>query len=134
MRVSALPVQIRGEPTVLRGWAHDWEVFNTSIDEGVAWRTLPGCADADRKSTDFLAEREDKTLPKFNMKIEGEAAYDVMTLNTFLTDEKTQEQEEIWKTRESRKLLNNPERMRRRRKQVVDEFLKRHDSKRRIHV
>lgn len=128
-----LPDKIRADSTVIRKWARDWIEFDMTIDEGGAWPLIPllneDWGDLHQTYVDICAKREDAELPEMNMEIEGEAAWNVIPLDVVKNDETTDQQEETWKAREKRKDLNDPERMRRRRKQIADSFLKRHDTR-----
>lgn len=113
--------------------------FNMEIEGEAAWDVIKLDAGISgekvdlgnflQKFEDSIAAREDKTLPGFNMEIEGEAAWNVIELNIVKNDTTTEEQDKIWKARSQRKDLDNPERMRRRRKQIADNFLSRHNTK-----
>lgn len=126
-----LPDKIRADSTVLRKWARDWELFDLTLDEGGAWELLPllneDLGDVHQLFADLVAQHVDENIPELNMEIEGEASWDVIPLDIFKNDETTKEQEDVWRARENRNDLNDPERMRRRRKQIADSFLKRHD-------
>ena len=128
-----LPEKIRADSTVIRQWARNWEEFDTSVDEGGVWLLMPllneDWGDVHQTFVDTCAKREDVNLPEMNMEIEGEAAWGVIQLDIVKNDETTEQQEETWKAREKRKDLNDPERMRRRRKEIADSFLKRHDTR-----
>ena len=113
--------------------------FNMEIEGEAAWDVIKLDAGFSGKNVDLgnflqefvdsIAAREDKTLPSFDMEIEGEAAWNVIELYIVKNDTTTEEQDKIWKTRSQRKYLDDPERMRRRRKQIEDNFLSRHNTK-----
>ena len=128
-----LPDKIRADSTVIRQWARDWIEFDMTVDEDGAWLLVPllneDWGDVHQTYVDTCAKREDVNLPDLNMEIEGEAAWDVLPLDVVKNDITTDQQEDTWKAREKRKDLNDPERMKRRRKQIADSFLKRHDTR-----
>ena len=128
-----LPDKIRADSSVIRQWAKDWVEFDMKIDEDGAWSMLPliseDWGDVHQTFVDYCAKHVDAEIPDMNMEIEGEAAWDVIKLDIFKNDETTEEQETTWKAREKRKDLDDRERMSRRRKEIADSFLKRHDTR-----
>ena len=132
-----LPDKIRADSTVIRQWVRDWIEFDMTVDEGGAWPLVPllneDWGDVHQTYADICAkQRDDVDLPQMNMEIEGEAAWNVIKLDVTKNDETTEQQEKTWKAREKRKYLNDPERMKIRRKQIADNFLKRHVPKCRL--
>ena len=131
-----LPEKIRADSTVLRYWSKDWEPFDMTIDEEGAWHIIPllneDWGDVHQLYADLVAGNRDEAIPDLDMEIEGEAAWNVIELDIIKNDKTTEGQEQIWKTRESRKDLDDPERMKRRRKQLADNFLARHENSKRL--
>ena len=132
-----LPDKIRADPTVMRKWARNWIEFDMTVEEGGAWPLVSllneDWGDVHQTYADICAEqRDDVNLPQMNMEIEGEAAWHVIKLDVVKNDETTGQQDNTWKAKERRKDLNDPKRMKRRRKQIADNFLKRHVPKCRL--
>ena len=125
-----LPDKVRADCSVIRRWARDWVGFDMTIDEGGAWFSYPllneDWGDVHQTYVDTCALREDPDASDLDMEIDGEAAWHVIPVDVVKNDETTEQQEATLNCRKVRKYLNDPERMRKRRKQIAERFLKRY--------
>ena len=128
-----LPDKVRADCSVIRRWARDWVGFDMTIDEGGAWFSYPllneDWGDVHQTYVDTCALREDPDASDLDMEIDGEAAWHVIPVDVVKNDETTEQQEATLNCRKVRKYLNDPERMRKRRKQIAERFLKRYHTK-----
>ena len=126
-----LPDKIKADPSVLRKWSVDWVLFDLTVDANGAWTSIPlvmeSLGDTHQLFADLVCSTHvDETLPDLVHKIEGEAAWDVIKVDIVKNDETTEIQDALIIAREKRTDLKDLERMKRRRKEIADEFLKRH--------
>ena len=129
-----LPDKIIADPSVLRKWSVDWVLFDLTVDANGAWTSIPlvmeSLGDTHQLFADLVCStHEDETLPDLVHEIEGEAAWDVIKIDIVKNDETTETQDALIIAREKRTDLKDLERMKRRRKELADGFLKRHEER-----
>ena len=129
-----LPDKIIADPSVLRKWSVDWVLFDFTVDANGAWTSIPlvmeSLGDTHQLFADLVCSTHvDATLPDLVHEIEGEAAWDVIKVDIVKNDETTEAQDALIIEREKRTDLKDLERMKRRRKELADGFLKRHEER-----
>lgn len=117
------------DPESLRVWVLEWEPFDVTVPPEGAWgrQDETEAVDLGDPHETFAATlRTDfhSTTEEFVFNIEGDAAWELLPDTAIKDEAMTPKQEEIQAARDKRTDLSDPERMKKRREQLCDYFIK----------
>ncbi|KAK3093777.1 hypothetical protein FSP39_020094 [Pinctada imbricata] len=115
-------------PELLRAWTETWETFDTEVPEKEwdPWCYKEKFEDIP-KPEEVLVRTYLDDLPPLNHEIDGEAAWEVIEVDLFKNDVTTPEQDNIWKSRESRPGWDDPKRMEQRRQKIEQYYIAKYE-------
>ena len=113
----------------MRVWVLEWEPFDVTVPPEGAWgrQDETEAVDLGDPHETFAATlRTDfhSTTEEFVFNIEGDAAWELLPDTAIKDEAMTPKQEEIQAARDKRTDLSDPERMKKRREQLCDYFIK----------
>ncbi|XP_061192499.1 uncharacterized protein LOC133200733 [Saccostrea echinata] len=130
-----LPDVFQKNPKLIRNWIENWQTMDTIVGPGDGWDFSLKQWELFEKGSDEMKIDDTKLhrtelddVPALDLSIDGEAGWDVIPVDIVKNDITTPEQEEIWKARENRKDLNDPERMAKRRLTIEEYFKKKYET------
>ncbi|CAG2212582.1 unnamed protein product [Mytilus edulis] len=124
-----LPVYLPGTSLTTRPWITNWVQFDLQLSPEGAWHMLPECGSSIPLLTPERLYRSWYTENTFRCgSFDGEAAWDVLPVDVIKTDTTTPEQDMILLKRNKRKDLYDEERMKRKRQELMNYFIKTYDT------
>lgn len=123
-----LPADIQSDPSILRKWI---ETFEWDTELGDYWNNDPNIytdvGDVHEEFATLVASHVDSSIPDLDLTIDGDVAWIQVELDLFKNDVSTEAQEATWKKRETRTNLENEAWLEKRREELYQSLIQRHE-------